>query len=96
MANDLNEAAQIPEIWETEEERKLEIKQLKSKYTRYAYKNFIKETPLVLLNQPTKHIITEQPVSKFKKTVIMGIPRTCPGVLKIRVNPSNFALKALS
>jgi hypothetical protein len=44
----------IPEIWESEDDRKLEIKQLKEQYTKYAYRNFIKETPLVLLNQNTQ------------------------------------------
>ena len=42
-----------PEIWETEEETKLSIKQLKEKYTKYAYIHFIKNPPLVLLNQPS-------------------------------------------
>jgi len=46
--------SQIPEIWETEEDKKLEIKQLKEKYTKYAYRHFIKEAPLVLLNQNTQ------------------------------------------
>jgi len=45
---------QIPEIWETDDDKKLEIKQLKKKYTKYAYRHFIKETPLVLLNQNTQ------------------------------------------
>jgi len=45
---------QIPTIWETKEDKKLEIKQLKEKYTKYAYRHFIKETPLVLLNQNTQ------------------------------------------
>jgi hypothetical protein len=47
-------ATHPPEIWETDEEKKLEIKQLKKKYTKYAYRHFIKETPLVLLNQNTQ------------------------------------------
>ena len=46
--------SQIPEIWETDDDKKLEIKQLKEKYTKYAYRHFIKETPLVLLNQNTQ------------------------------------------
>jgi hypothetical protein len=45
---------QTPEIWETEEDKKLEIKQLKEKYTKYAYRHFIKETPLVIFNQNTQ------------------------------------------
>jgi len=43
----------ITEIWETKDDKKLEVKQLKEKYTKYAYRHFIKETPLVLLNQNT-------------------------------------------
>ena len=46
--------SQIPEIWETDEEKKLDIKKLKEKYTKYAHDYFIKEPPLVLLNQNTK------------------------------------------
>ena len=45
---------QPPAIWETDDDKKLEIKQLKKKYTKYAYRHFIKETPLVLLNQNTQ------------------------------------------
>jgi hypothetical protein len=44
----------IPEIWETGEDKRLAIKQLKEKYTKYAYQHFIKEPSLVLLNQNTK------------------------------------------
>jgi len=54
MANSFDGATQIPEIWETEEDKKLEIKQLKSKYTKYAYNEFVKEPALVLLNHHTK------------------------------------------
>ena len=45
---------QPPAICETNDDKKLEIKQLKKKYTKYAYQHFIKETPLVLLNQNTQ------------------------------------------
>ena len=45
---------QIPEIWETKEDKKLDIKQLKNKYTRYAYQKFINKPALVLLNHNTK------------------------------------------
>jgi hypothetical protein len=47
-------AEKLPEIWETEEDKKLEIKQLKEKYTKYAHRLFINETPLVLFNQNTQ------------------------------------------
>ena len=45
--------SQIPEIWETEEEKGLSIKQLKVNYTKYAYAHFIQNPPLVLLNHAT-------------------------------------------
>ena len=48
---DKQETGNILEIWETEDDKKMEIKQFKKKYTKYAYRHFIKETPLVLLNQ---------------------------------------------
>jgi len=44
--NDSSEKTSIPEIWETEEDKKLETKQLKEKYTEYAYSRFIKEPAL--------------------------------------------------
>jgi len=53
MENKLRDTS-IPEIWETEDDKKLEIKQLKEEYTKYAYRHFIRETPLVLLNQNTQ------------------------------------------
>ena len=48
------EEAEVPEIQETEEEKGLSVKQLKEKYTKYTYTHFIKNPPLVLLNQATK------------------------------------------
>ena len=53
VENSLDEAI-IPEIWETEEDKKLGIKQLKAKYTEYTYQNFIKDPPLVILNRNTE------------------------------------------
>jgi hypothetical protein len=41
--------AVIPEIRETGEDKKLKIKDLKEKYTKYAYLHFIRQPPLVLL-----------------------------------------------
>ena len=82
MANGFDEEVQIPEIWETEEDKKLEIKQLKSKYTRYAYQNFIKETPLVLLNQDTKwkiEVTTRVVKEWWKKS------RTRPRIIVIQI-----------
>jgi len=46
--------AVIPEIRETGEDKKLKIKDLKEKYTKYAYLHFIRQPPLVLLNQNTE------------------------------------------
>jgi len=42
------------EIEETEEEKELSVRELKDKYTKYAYRHFIKQPSLVLLNQNTK------------------------------------------
>jgi hypothetical protein len=52
--SDMFNAEQLPEIWETEEDKKLEIKQLKGKYTKYAHRLFINETPLIIFNQNTQ------------------------------------------
>jgi len=46
--------AQIPEIWETDDDKRLDIKELKEKYTKYAHDYFIKDPPLVLINKNTK------------------------------------------
>ena len=81
MEKHLHEA-QIPEIWETEEDKKLGVKQLKSKYTEYAYKNFIKETPLVLLNCNTKwkiEVTTRVVKEWWKKS------RTRPRIIAIQL-----------
>ena len=40
-------------IQETKEEKGFSVKQLKEHYTKYAYAHFIKNPPLVLLNQTT-------------------------------------------
>ena len=50
--NKLNKA-NVPEIRETEEEKRLSIKQLKENYTEYAKSHFIKKPSLALLNQNT-------------------------------------------
>jgi len=63
---------QLPDIWETEKYKKLEIKQLKEKYTKYAHRFFINGTPLVLFNQNTQWRM--EVTTKNKKTTIMGIP----------------------
>jgi len=44
----------VIEIWETEEEKQLDLKRLKVMYTKYAYSHFIKQPPMVVINQDTK------------------------------------------
>ena len=44
----------IPEIWETEEDKKLGIKQLKHKYTKFAYQKFIKAPAFFVINHGVK------------------------------------------
>ena len=50
MEDTLKEA-QIPEIWETEEEKKLSIGDLKQNYLVFAQKQFIKTPPIVIFNK---------------------------------------------
>ena len=83
MANSFDGATQIPEIWETEEDKKLEIKQLKSKYTKYAYNEFVKEPALVLLNHHTKwkiEVTTRVVREWWKKS------RTRPRIIAIQLS----------
>ena len=50
VENNLNEA-QIPEIWETEEEKKLSNGYLKQKYLSIAQNKFIRNPPVVIVNK---------------------------------------------
>jgi hypothetical protein len=43
----------IPEIWETEEDKFLSIGDLKKKYFAFAKNNFIRNSPLVVVNKDT-------------------------------------------
>jgi len=91
MKDRLNDA-QIPEIKETEKDKKLEIKQLKEKYTKYAYRHFIKEPPLVLLNQNTewKIEITTRVVKEWWRK-----SRTRPRIIAIQLLDSMIETAAL-
>jgi len=51
MANSFNETAQIPEIWETKEDKRLSIGDLKKKYLDIAKNKFIQNPPVVILNK---------------------------------------------
>ena len=53
MANELEET-QIPEIWETYDDKKLPISDLKHKYFRIAKSKFIHHPPVVILNRDKK------------------------------------------
>ena len=81
VKNSLNET-KIYEIWETADDKKLEIKQLKSKYTEYAYHNFIKDPPLVLLNHNTewKIEVTTRVIREWWKK-----SRTRPRIIAIQL-----------
>jgi hypothetical protein len=45
--------AEIPEIWETEEEKELTFGELRAKYVIVAWKRFLKKPPMVLENKTT-------------------------------------------
>ena len=81
MENRLNEG-QIPEIWETDEDKKLDIKELKEKYTKYAHDYYIKNPPLALINQNTKwdiEVTTRVVKEWWKKS------RTRPRIIAIQL-----------
>jgi len=42
---------QLPEIWETDEEKKLSVMALKKKYIAFARSNFISSPPKSILNK---------------------------------------------
>jgi hypothetical protein len=44
----------MPEIWETEDDKKLSNRDLKHKYFLYAQNRFIRNPPVVVLNKDTK------------------------------------------
>jgi len=70
------------EIWETEDDKSLDIKQLKDKYTKYAYFHFIKQPPLVIKNQNTqwKIEITTRVIKEWWKK-----SRTRPRIIAIQL-----------
>jgi hypothetical protein len=76
------EFIQIPEIWETQEEKKLTVKELKTKYTKYAYTHFIKTPSLVLTNKKTewKIEITTRVIKEWWKK-----SRTRPRILALQL-----------
>jgi len=49
--------SQIPEIWETEEDKKLSDGNLKHKYFIFARNRFIRNPPVVVLNKNTSWLI---------------------------------------
>ena len=50
----ISDGAHIPEIWETANDKVLSIKELKEKYTEYVRSHFIKNPPMVVINNNTK------------------------------------------
>jgi len=72
----------IPEIWETEEDKSLSIKELKEKYTKYARNHFIKNPSRIVINQSTKweiEITTRVVKEWWKKS------RTRPRIISIQL-----------
>jgi len=45
---------QIPEIWETEEDKKLSVGNLKHKYFVFARSRFLRNPPVIVVNKNTK------------------------------------------
>jgi len=56
VESSLNEG-QIPEIWETEEEKQLTVAALKKKYISFARSRFIHNPPMTVLNKDTNWLI---------------------------------------
>jgi len=72
----------IPEIWETANDKVLSIKRLKEKYTEYARFHFIKNPPMVVINNNTKweiEITTRVVKEWWRKS------RTRPRIISIQV-----------
>jgi len=70
------------EIWETEEDKSLSIKELKEKYTKYARNYFIKNPSLIVTNRVTKwkiEITTRVVKEWWKKS------RTRPRIISIQL-----------
>ena len=70
------------EIWETEEEKQLDVKQLKSKYTRLANSHLVKHPPIVVINLDTqwKIEITTRVIKEWWKK-----SRTRPRIISIQI-----------
>jgi len=76
------ETMQIPEIWETVNDKVLSIKRLKKKYTEYVRSHFIKNPPMVIINNNTKwkiEITTRVVKEWWRKS------RTRPRIISIQV-----------
>ena len=74
--------SQIPEIWETEEDKLLSVNKLKEKNVEYARTHFIKTPHLVIENQETKWKIeiTSQVIKEWRQK-----SRTRPRIMAIRL-----------
>jgi len=66
MANGFNEAAQIPEIWETEEEKSLSIDGLRRFYKQHALTNFRAQS-YVNKNTGWKIRVSAQGIGEIRK-----------------------------
>jgi len=73
---------QVPEIWETEEDKLLSVNKLKERNVEYARTHFIKTPHLVVENQETKLKIgiTGQVIKEWRQK-----SRTRPRIMAIRL-----------
>ena len=79
MENNLNEI-KIPEIWETEEDKKLSDGDLKKKYLDIARDKFIRNPPIVVLNRDknwqielSRRVISEWRIKSRTRERILSI-----------------------
>jgi hypothetical protein len=72
--------SQIPEIWETEEDKKLSVGNLKHKYVIFARDRFIRNPPVVVLNKDknwqielSRRVISEWRIKSRTRERILSI-----------------------
>jgi len=98
--------AEPPKIRETEEDENLDVKQLKEKYTEYAYRRFVMEPSLILLNQDTgwKIEVTTKVIKEWWKKsrqwefqlTLSGAPTSMPRLFGYRLHGLSLNPRDLS
>ena len=76
----MSEINQIPEIWETEEENKLSVGDLKKKYLSLAQRKFIRNPPVIVMNKDknwpielSRRVISEWRIKSRTRERILSI-----------------------